>query len=282
LHIPGEGGSTRIELKIAFIVFTVLILFAIAFFSYGFLYEKYQAIRYGPVLVEPKKGADMNILFLSHSTGTCIWNGGVESWFQEYNEKNGTDYSIKKQDFPKMAPYGWGNYPYDYWNIWVKQAGDDPYMREPTLEMIAQKYDVIVLKHCFPGSAIQPDKDAPDVSSSEKTLENYKAQYTSLKEKFVQFPDLKFIVWTNPALVKNVTNESEAIRAQEFYRWVMDTWDESGDNIFIFDFRHIETGGSLYLPESNAVSSTNSHPNEEFSKTTAPIFCQRIVEVINS
>jgi hypothetical protein len=60
----------------------------------------------------------------------------------------------------------------------------------------------------------------------------------------------------------------------------MDTWDEPGDNIHIFDFRLLETGGSLYLPDKNAVSATNSHPNEEFSRYAAPKFCERIVEVI--
>ena len=32
--------------------------------------------------------------------------------------------------FPKPNPYGWNNYPYDYYNIWVKNAGEELYMEE--------------------------------------------------------------------------------------------------------------------------------------------------------
>ena len=36
--------------------------------------------------------------------------------------------------FPKASPYGWHNYPYDYYDIWVKHAGNEPYMEEPSME----------------------------------------------------------------------------------------------------------------------------------------------------
>jgi hypothetical protein len=126
------------------------------------------------------------ILFLHHSTGECVWNGGVVAWFDEYNTANKTRYRITEQDFPKSDPYGWENYPFDYWNIWVKNAGNKPYRTEPTLEMLTRKYDVIVFKHCFPVSAIEPDTGKADVASRDKRIENYKLQYAALKKKMLQ------------------------------------------------------------------------------------------------
>ncbi len=41
--------------------------------------------------------------------------------------------SLEEVAFPKSKPYGWNNYPYDYYNIWVNNAGPKPFMKEPTL-----------------------------------------------------------------------------------------------------------------------------------------------------
>ena len=78
----------------------------------------------------------IRITLLHHSTGYNIWRGGntsivkralrklklsskseVEKWFSNYNSKNGTNYLITEQNFPKREPYGWKNYPFDYYNI---------------------------------------------------------------------------------------------------------------------------------------------------------------------
>ena len=218
------------------------------------------------------------ILFLHHSTGECVWNGGAVEWFEKYNKANKTEYDIAEQAFPKDDPYGWNNYPYDYWNIWVKNAGSKPYKGEPTLEMLTPKYDVIVFKHCFPVSAVEEDTGKGDVSSEDKRAENYKLQYEALKKKLREFPKTKFILWTGAALVKGETDEDSAKRAKAFFQWVREKWDEPGDNIFIWDFRELETEGGLYLKSSYAAG--DSHPNEKFSKQVAPLFCQRVVDVI--
>jgi hypothetical protein len=103
------------------------------------------------------------IIFLHHSTGNCIWlgdtsniiykftrKGTVQRFFDEYNKINGTQYNISELAFPKKQPYGWRNYPYDYYYIWVKNAGYEMFMEEPTLEILTSEYDVIIFKHCFP------------------------------------------------------------------------------------------------------------------------------------
>lgn len=91
---------------------------------------------------------------------------------------------ITKQAFPRDAPYGWGNYPYDYWNIWVNHAGPEPFTEEPTLEMLMQQYEVIVFKHCFPVSDIGENSGPAEITSSDKTLANYRLQYAALKENW--------------------------------------------------------------------------------------------------
>jgi hypothetical protein len=233
------------------------------------------------------------IIFLHHSTGNNIWvgktnkylykltkKGDVQKFFIDYNKKNSTNYNIAQRHFPKDYPYGWNNYPYDYYNIWVKNAGNKSYLEEPTLEILTKEFDVIIFKHCFPVSRIKKDSGSPDINSDEKRIENYKQQYNALKKKMHEFPGTKFIIWTPAVCTKNQITEDEAKRTNLFYKWIVDEWDEKGDNIFIWDFYKYETEGNLYLPEKNAVSSDDSHPNNGFSARVAPLFCKYIIDVI--
>jgi hypothetical protein len=238
-------------------------------------------------------GNDANIIFLHHSTGRCIWNGELSkikiklgfdgeviNWFDKYNEENNTTYKITENDFPKKSPYGWANYPYDYYNIWVKNAGNKPFKDEPTLEILTKQYDLIIFKHCFPVSNIKSDTGSSDINSDKKTLANYKLQYDALKNKLLEFPKTKFIVWTPTALVENNTNNDEAERANEFSEWLKTVWDTKEDNIFLWDFRALQVEGGLFFKNEYAISENDSHPNSEFSSKVAPFFCKRIVDVL--
>jgi hypothetical protein len=155
-------------------------------------------------------------------------------------------------------------------------------MEEPTLEMLTRSYDVIVFKHCFPVSRIMEDNGNPQIDSEEKRIENYKLQYNALKKKMHEFPDTKFIVWTPTVCTKNKMTEDEAKRTQSFYKWMINEWDEKGDNIYIWDFYKYETDGGLYLHEKNALGPDNSHPNKRFAGEVAPLFCNFIIDVIDS
>lgn len=223
-------------------------------------------------------GKQAEIILLHHSTGQCIWDGGVAGWFDNHNDANGTKYQIAEQEFPKAEPYGWNNSPYDYWNIWVRHAGEKPYREEPTLEILTDKYDVVIFKHCFPVSKIEPDRGKADVASEEKRAENYKLQYAALKQKLREFPQTRFLIWTGAAEVEAELDEGQARRARQFFDWVKATWDEPGDNVYVWDFYELETEGGLYLKP--VYSSGDAHPNEEFSKSVAPYLCQRIVDVV--
>ena len=238
--------------------------------------------------------ATVKIGFLHHSTGEVVWTGttskvtakvlgksALGSWFSDYNKRNETQYTIEEQFFPNTrGGYPWANYPYDYYNIWVKHAGDSPYQGEPTLEMLTKQYGIIVLKHCYPVGNIQPDTGKPDIDSSEKRLENYELQYAALKEKMHSFPDTKFVVWTGAALTEANTTPDEARRTREFFDWVKTQWDEPGDNIYLWDFYELETGGGPYLKPEYASAPDNSHPTADFGQKVAPLLGQRIVDVI--
>lgn len=220
--------------------------------------------------------ANARIAYLHHSTGWNIWAGGVPAAIQDWNRANGKSYVIEEIGYPREL----GNDPHDYWIVWVKHQGARHHRGELNLEDLVARYDVIVWKHCFPVSAIRPDSASPNVSSDERTIANYRLQYEALKARMRQFPEKRFIVWTGAALVEGDTNPASAQRAQQFFTWVKDTWDEPGDNIYVWDFHRLETGGSPYLLRANAASATDSHPNATFSARVAPLIARRIVDVL--
>ncbi len=236
----------------------------------------------------------VNILLLHHSTGKNIWmgsvsklahrltgRGSVERAIAEWNSINGTDYHIQARVFPQKEPYGWRNYPYDYWNIWVNNAGNTPFMEEPTLEILSdQGFDVICWKHCYPVCHIDEDPAIVSADSPYKCAGNYKLQYIALKEKMRQFPNTKFIVWTGAAIANSPKAEAHARRAAIFFKWVREEWDEPGDNIFLWDFYQLETEGELFMKEQYCREPGNSHPNKEFSKKAAQLFARRVIDVI--
>lgn len=236
------------------------------------------------------------IIFLHHSIGEVIKNGGIRQirfigrfikqksyiskWLEKYNLSNKTNYVFDEQYFPKEEKYGWNNYPYDYYNIWVKNAGDKPYLNEPTLEILTKKYNLIIFKHCYPVSNIKEDINQPDINSPEKRIENYKLQYLALKQKLHEFPNTKFLIWTGAVQVESNTTKEQAQRAKEFFDWVRNEWDTPNDNIYIWDFYELETEGTLYLKPEFSRNPNDSHPNESFAKRVSQLLCERIVEVI--
>ncbi|HKI88369.1 MAG TPA: T9SS type A sorting domain-containing protein [Draconibacterium sp.] len=234
------------------------------------------------------------VLFLHHSTGNNLFYGGnVAEYIQDYNTSHFTDYQITELSYPN-TPYPWENYPYDYWNLWVNQSCDNENQNIMCLDEMANNYDVIIWKHCFPGAAIQPDNDNPDVNSSVKTLANYKLQYRALLNLMSQYPDTKFIVWTLVPLHRNATSPEQAGRANEFVNWGKDSWlqdnGSSHSNIYIFDF--FSNAAEMNPNPENGVqyclkyeyegdhNGSDSHPNKLANETIGPVFSKFIIDVI--
>jgi hypothetical protein len=227
----------------------------------------------------------VRIGYLHHSTGEAVWDGGVLSSIEAWNGARGTDYRITSITYPDTHlngtdSYPWDNYPYDYWNLWVAHRGASRDRNEQNLDDLAAAYDVIVWKHCYPVSEIGADAGAASVSSPSKTLANYQLQYAALKARMHEYPGKRFLVWTGPALTASQTDAASAQRAQAFAAWVKGTWDEPGDNIYVWDFRELETGGGLYLPDAVAAGPDDPHPGSALSRTAGPLAARRIVDVI--
>ena len=236
----------------------------------------------------------MNIIFLHRSTGLNVWLGKTnpyvykifkksdfESHFKRLNKQNSTHYKISEQSFPGTLEYGYKNYPYDYYNIWVKNSGDQPYLGAPTLEILIKKYDVVIFKHCYSVSNIVEGDGVADVDPKKKTIENYKLQYQALKKKMHEFSNTKFIVWTPAVRHVSSLSEQEAQKTRKFYNWLIKEWNEEGDNIYLWDFYQYETEGGLFLKDEYSSGNGDSHPSKEFSAKMSPIFAKFVYEVAN-
>jgi hypothetical protein len=251
----------------------------------------------------------VRIAYLHHSTGEIVWRGGihrhlfrlaalvapafVSTWVNRirplgvpgfitaWNAAHGTEYRIRRLTYPATkAGYPWANYPFDYWNLWVAHTDRNRDRGEFNLDDLTRDYDVIVFKHCFPVSRMVADAAASTTATDAKTLGNYKSQYEALKRRLHQFPSKKFILWTGPPLSRAATNPEEALRAQRFFEWVTSTWDERGDNIFLWDYRSLAVAADGCLAAQHEASPGNSHPSAGFARTVAPLIGRRIVDVI--
>jgi len=236
------------------------------------------------------------VVFLHHSTGYWLYDqGNVSDWINDYNLTNQTNYQITERFYPD-TPYPWANYPYDYWNLWINDECDNSDPDIECLDKLSQDYDVIIFKHCFPGAQVLADEGNPSISSSTKSLENYKLQYRALRSLMDSYPDNKFIVWTLVPLHRLDTNAGNAARARDFVDWVKTTWlAEDGlshPNIYLFDFfgyaaesnSNPENGQVNCLKYEYEKSHTDqdSHPNELANQTIGPIFAEFIVNTIES
>ena len=230
-------------------------------------------------------------IFLHHSTGQGVFvDGKVASWINQYNSKNGTNYTVTARAYPG-TPYPWENYPYDYWNLWLNGQCSTVDANTQCLGNILQSYDMVIFKHCFPGAGIGPDQGTPAVNSPVKTIGNYKLQYRALRNLMDQYPAKKFIVWTLAPLHRLGTTTEEATRAREFVNWVKSTWlSEDGKthpNIYIFDFYNLVAesntnpvnGKVNCLKYEYEISHSNgdSHPNLLANQTVGPVFAEFIV-----
>ncbi len=247
-------------------------------------------------VVASADAGNQRIIFLRHSTGGNVFEqGGVKSWFDDYNQTNGTTYDISMRAYPD-TPYQWRNYPYDYWNLWINPNGPASAGRlgVDTLENLAANYDMIIFKHCFPGADIVADSGSANVSSSVKSLQNYKLQYRALREKFDRMPETIFMVWTLAPRHRLYTNSASASRAKTFVEWVKNEWlTEDGKahpNIFVFDFwgyvaedRSNPPNGrinTLRYEYERSHSSSDSHVNTQGNRVVGPLFAQQVVDVI--
>ena len=236
------------------------------------------------------------IVFLHHSTGNNVYHDGrVPAWFSKYNKANRTSFQITARDYPD-SPYPWENYPFDYWNLWVNGACNSNNANIECMNTLTKKYDVIIYKHCFPVSHIEPDKGSPALNSKIKSLENYKTQYRALRDLMESYPNNLFILWTLPPLHRLATTPDHAKRANQFVDWVKHEFlSEDGkphQNIFIFDFWGIVAEGDpnprrgrlncLKYDFEKDHNNDDSHPNKAANELAGPLFSNVILKSIKT
>ena len=56
--------------------------------------------------------------------------------------------------------------------------------REARFSDLIADYDVVIMKHCYPASDVLEDIGKADLSSLRQSLENYRAIYALLRNKF--------------------------------------------------------------------------------------------------
>ncbi|MHB9029183.1 MAG: FlgD immunoglobulin-like domain containing protein [Candidatus Latescibacterota bacterium] len=226
------------------------------------------------ILPEEPVNKTVKIHFLHHSTGGNLIGGagGIGKMFDEYNRQFGADYRFTHE---WSIPDG-NNYPYDYYADTFAPA---------RLQELAAKYNVVIWKHCYPGSAVLDDTGKPDINSSRKSIENYKLQYRALRDRMDTFPETKFMLWTLPPLHRKASTADMARRASEFTEWVKHEYlRENGDhpNQFLFDFRGYITGGDHFLLYEYELdhNESDSHPNQRANDTVCPVFFRSILDIL--
>lgn len=234
-----------------------------------------------PVYADPiaSDGDYSNLIFLHHSTGrNLISEGGVrplltelgyQFWDHDFNHVG----LIQPDGSPANAHYRipgmWGRGDTDVPGLaalFSQPATDPP---DNAFSRLLQ-HDVIIVKSCYPNSAIQDDE----------MLRQFQAYYRQMRELIDAHPDRLFIIMTSPPLHPLGTNSEEAARARQLADWlVSDDFLAGHPNLFIFDFFDL-----LADPELNTLrkayqmtsSEAQSHPNQLANETIGPLFVEFI------
>ena len=248
------------------------------------------------------------IILLHHSSGGYIYAGdpsnsdplkrGVVNWFNIYNSAHGTSFQPAERWFPCLSSCD--NTPYDYWSRWVNHGcnSSSDYstctaLASPCMDCWVNNYDVIIFKHCYYAtSAMVADTGTPSVSSSVRSLENYKLQYRALRALLDSYPNKLFIMWTNIPRIMQSNDPAAAARVRQFRNWVTAEFlSEDGqphNNIRLFDIYNmlVENDSSSsyynYLKQMYQISSSDGHPNLLARGDISPVFSQFIVDSISS
>ena len=256
------------------------------------------------------KGATMRTefrkaIFLHHSTGANIYglSGSsvtVPACIKKFNDDHG--FSSKNQ--VRMDQIGWPTAEMGWNNEWYRWKsildGNDKIKRYGLKKLLApninvsaewnkilKNYPIVVIKSCFPSSAIVNEGSDKDLSNlSIKSIYNYKYIWRNIMRNFAMHPDNFFVIWTNTPLAKASTTPEQALLSNAFCKWAKDTLatgldQEFGpfpENVYVFDFFHYLTSGGI-LKEDFAISHSDSHPNNTAAEYVAP---RLVKEVFNA
>ncbi len=178
------------------------------------------------------QGDYTNILFVHHSVGRFLIEGGeLRSRLQNEGYTFwDQDYSYEGLTKPDGTPAGYSYFiPND--NTDIDGFADIFQQREYSIPINALssflQHEVILIKSCYPNSAIQDDAE----------LELRKQQYMTMRSRMDQYPNHIFIILTSPPLNPAETNPEDARRARELTSWLAaPEFTKGHPNLFVFNF----------------------------------------------
>jgi hypothetical protein len=138
------------------------------------------------------------------------------------------------------------------------------------------QHEVIVVKSCFPNSAIKDDE----------MQEQFKTWYLQMRDAMDRHPDRIFIIVTSPPLHPLMTNADEARRSRAIADWLKsDAYLAGHPNAFVFDFFDL-----LADPSTNVLRAeyqvgpddADSHPNQTANEIIGPLFVEFIHETVQT
>ena len=128
----------------------------------------------------------------------------------------------------------------------------------------ALRYDVVILKSCYPNSNIKSDKEL-------QPIQNY---YKQISEFFNKKPNKQLILLTTPPLTPLMTKVASAKRARILANWLTNT--NFGNNIHVFNFFDMlatpqdKRQANMLRKSYRRLLPFNSHPNQKASREIAP------------
>ncbi len=211
-----------------------------------------------------KPSAQLSMMWMHHSTGKDILEGGLLSALKSnnikfydmyYEEGKAADGYVvgdhtDPQDFPKAF-----NTPkyFDIIRKWELDGG--------------KQHDIVMFKSCFPSSNIK----------DEAMVKKYREYYESLLPTFKKNPDILFIGMSTPPLMKGKTTPENAKRARAWAKWVTTEYAQELKNVQIFDLfaaMAIQDG----KPNANTLAPQfgqdkyDSHPTKEAAQAVTRLF----------
>jgi hypothetical protein len=224
-------------------------------------------------------------MFFHHSTGECIWgpNGSSTSVPQEMARYN-TLHGYYGQ-FTVTLNENWFPVNYDNeWSTWHSIFGTNS---PENISSYFSNYRIIMVKSCFPSSAIEEIGQPIDTLSPEyKTVYNYKWHWRNILSVMKAHPQNFFVIWTNAPLTQEETNPASAVLSKQFCKWAKDTLANGLDplfgafpqNAYVFDFFSKLTNSNGYMLPQYANGPNDPHPNALATALIAPLLVNEVFD----
>jgi hypothetical protein len=229
-------------------------------------------------------------IFLHHSTGDNIWgpNGSSTSIPLEISAYNVAN-SLMGEDIVTMNHLWWpdgvnsGNNEWEYWH----RIFENKDLSNSDIRPILAANRIVVMKSCFPSSAIDRTGQASDtLNPTLKSIYNYKWHWRHIVKVMQKHPDNFFVIWTNAPLTSGQTDATSGSLAKSFCTWAKDTLAKGLDpvtgnfpkNIYVFDYFAKLTDANGYMLNQYAVDPGDSHPNSTATALIAPQFVNEIFD----